>query len=117
MTFPTLYVVGVHRYSSTAVGDYGRDVPTWTPPKDQPGDSHPVMGWASPSSTEPKLAGHDRVVVEVELYVPPDFQVGPHDVIDLNGDQYEAIGYPEDYTGSPFGFPGGRVVNLRRVEG
>jgi hypothetical protein len=57
------------------------------------------------------------VVVETELLVPPQFQVGPHDVIDLNGEQYEVIGYDEDYTGSPFGFSGGRVVNLRRTEG
>lgn len=122
MTFPTPYTVGVHAYSSTSVGGYGRDVPTWTPPKDEPGTPQAIHGWASPSSTEPKLAGHDRVEVQIEMYVPAAFQAGPHDVIDLNTVQYEVIGYPEDYTGSPWaflpgGFVGGRVVNLRRVEG
>ncbi|AAN07928.1 hypothetical protein AVANI_10 [Mycobacterium phage Avani] len=117
MRFPTPFTVGVHSYSESGEDDYGRDEPMWTPPKDEPGTPQAVHGWSSPSSTEPKLAGHDRVEVHIELLVPPEFSTGPHDVIDLEGVQYEVIGYPEDFTGSPFGGVGGKVVNLRRVEG
>lgn len=73
--FPTPHTVRHHAYSSTGVGDYGRDAPTYTPPLHEPGVEVAVYGWASPSSTEPKLAGHDRVVVEVELYMPPGLVV------------------------------------------
>ncbi len=118
MTFPTPQTVGHHAYSSSTLDDYNRQVESWTPPKDSPGVPREVYGWAAPSSTEPKLAGHNRVTVEVELLVPPDFVCGPHDVIDLpNSGQFEVIGYPEDYTHGPFGFQPGYVVNLRRSEG
>lgn len=73
--FPTPYTVGHHVYSSTATGGYGRDVPTWTPAKTASGTPVAVYGWANPNGSEPKLAGHDRVEVEVELYVPPGLVV------------------------------------------
>lgn len=70
-SFPTPYTVGHHVHSDGGTDDYGREVSTWTPAKDQPGTPVDVYGWANPSNAEPKLAGHDRVVVEVELYAPP----------------------------------------------
>ncbi|MCK9468661.1 MAG: hypothetical protein M0Q49_04525 [Porticoccaceae bacterium] len=68
--FPVRYSVGVHKASSPTRDEYGREVTAYTPPKDQPGTPLPVHGWANPRNTEPKLAGHDRVVVELELFIP-----------------------------------------------
>lgn len=73
-----------------------------------------VAGWATPSSDEPKLAGHDRRTVTVELYAP----VGvfrPEDAVRLPGrdDTLEVVGEPENYSHGPFGWdPGLEVVNL-----
>lgn len=117
MTFPTPYTVGHHAYSADAEDDYGREATMFTPARDVDGVQVAVYGWANPAGTEPKLAGHDRVEVEVELYAPPGFNPGPHDLIDLPSGQFEVVGYPEDYMHGPFGFQPGYVVNLRRVEG
>lgn len=68
--FPTPFEVGVHKYSSTTTNEYGREVPAYTPAVDQPGTPLKVHGWANAYNTEPKLAGHDRVTVDMELFVP-----------------------------------------------
>jgi hypothetical protein len=114
---PTLFEVGVHTYSAGAGDDYNPSTAVYAPPKSQAGITKKVYGWAPVTSTEPKLAGHDRVIVEIELLVPPDFTVAPQDLIDLDDGQYEVVGWPEDWTKGPFGFVPGKVVNLRRVEG
>lgn len=117
--FPTPHMVGTHKYSSLGRDDYNRERPVYTPPEGEEGTQQPVHGWANPRSDEPKIAGHDRVTVDVELFAPKTFDVGPHDLVDLpNFGQFEVVGHPEDYTNGPFdpGY-GGLVVNLRRVEG
>lgn len=117
MTFPLRFEVGVHTYSTGADDGYGGTTDTYTPAVGEPGVSQKVYGWSAPSSTEPKVAGHDRVVVDVELLAPPDFTVSAHDLVDLPDGVYEVVGQPEDYNHGPFGFTPGLVVNLRRVEG
>ncbi|OBA62190.1 hypothetical protein A5780_19215 [Nocardia sp. 852002-20019_SCH5090214] len=118
MTFlPTPYTVGVHRYGVTGQDARGNDVWGYTPPLDSSGTQRRVYGWYVPSSTEPALAGHDRVVVDVVLMVPPGFPAGPHDRIDLPDGQYDVVGNPEDYNHGPFQWAPGAVVNLTRVEG
>lgn len=117
MTYPTPYTVGHHAYSADGEDPRGNPVVTYTPPADQPGTEVPVYGWYVPSSTEPALAGHDRVIVDVAMLVPPGFPAGPHDLIDLPDGQCEVIGYAEDYTHNPFGWGPGGVLNLQRVEG
>lgn len=117
MNFPTPFTVGHHVFSTTSEDGYNRDVPTFTPAANVAGVQVKVYGWANPVGAEPKLAGHDRVAVEVELYAPPGFNPGPHDLIDLPNGQFEVVGYPEDYMHGPFGFQPGYVINLRRVEG
>ena len=77
-------------------------------------DTVRVAGWAVPRSAEPKLAGHARRTVEVELFAP----VGtfrPQDAVELpeRDDVLEVIGEPENYQHNPFGWaPGLEVVNL-----
>lgn len=118
MLFPTPYSVGVHRRLYSTVDDYGRDVPAFFPARDVPGDPVRVHGWGSPRSLEPKLAGHDRVVVELELFAPVGTSIGPHDLVDLPDGQFEVVGHPEDHSCGPFApGVGGLVINLRRVEG
>lgn len=73
-----------------------------------------VAGWSKPTSDEPKLAGHDRVTVAVELLAPVGvFKL--RDAVQLpdRADRLEVVGEPENYSFNPFGFdPGLEVVNL-----
>ena len=88
--------------------DLGNDTVTETR------DTVRVAGWAVPRTAEPKIAGHDRRTVQVELYAP----VGtfrPQDAVVLpeRDDVLEVIGEPENYQHNPFGWaPGLAVVNL-----
>ena len=63
--FPTPFTVGHRVFSAGAVDDYGNPVESWATAVDRK-----VHGWSAPRTSEPKLAGHDRDVVEVELLVP-----------------------------------------------
>lgn len=80
-------------------------------------DSVKVAGWSKPASDEPKLAGHGRVTVDIELFAPVGvFQV--RDAVQLPGRDglLEVVGEPENYSHSPFGWdPGLEVVNLAGV--
>lgn len=96
--------------------DYGTPVYGW-------GDPEPVQvrAWAAPRTREPKLAGHDRLVVDVEVYADEPLVHHRDKMIlaaELGDDDpvYLVEGEPEDYTHGPWG-GGGYVINLRRVEG
>lgn len=115
--FPLLLEVHVHTFSEGADDGYGNTEPTFTPPLADPGVVHKVFGWWTPRSLEPKLAGHDRVITDVELCGPPGI-AGPHDIVDLPGSgQFEVIGHPEDHNNNPWFQPGLVIYNLKRVEG
>lgn len=77
-----------------------------------------VAGWAVPNAAEPKIAGHERRTVDVELFAPVGvFKVA--DAVRLPGRSglLEVIGEPENYEHNPFGWsPGLEVVNLGGVE-
>lgn len=87
-------------------------------------------GWADPvpvraaywsvSSSEPQVAGHDRVIVDAAMFVSADTTIGARDrveIVDLGG-VFEVVGLPERYDYGPFEYRPGRCqVNLRRVEG
>lgn len=121
MTFPAAFTVGVHVYSDGSPDDYNIAAPTYTPAEDAAGTSIDVYGWSIPSTSEPKVAGHDRVIVDVELLAPPGFPAGPHDLIDIidgpNAGRYEVVGEPEDLTRGPFLFAPGVVLNLVKASG
>lgn len=105
------HTVLVRRHTQTGE-DYGTPVYGWGQP-----EPVQVYGWAAPTSTEPKLAGHDRLVVDVEVFAP-EASVHHLDRVVLPDGEYTVEGRPEDYTHSPFpGGEGGYVWNLRRVEG
>ncbi|WP_431941677.1 hypothetical protein [Nocardia grenadensis] len=63
------------------------------------------------------MSGHDRVVVEVELFAPEEFDCAPQDKVILSGTEYSVIGHAEDYNNGPFGWRPGLVINLKRAEG
>jgi hypothetical protein len=71
IAMPTPFEVGVRRHSAdTSEDEYGNPVESWGLP-----EPLRVCGWSSPASggrygAEPKLAGHDRVVVDGELLIP-----------------------------------------------
>lgn len=117
MTFPAIFTVRVHAWSAGTDSDYNEPADVYTPPKTAAGTAYSVYGWSAPLSTEPKLAGHDRVVVDVELLMPPTVPIHAHDLVDLPDGQYEVVGEPEDYNNGPFNFAPGLVANLRKVSG
>lgn len=118
--FPTPHTIGVHTWSGTGEDSHGNPIDVYTPPLAEAGEPRQVIGWQVPSSTEPLIAGHDRVIVDVELGVPPGFALGPHDVVDLPygpPGQFRVVGEIRSTEGNPFGWVPGGIVNLRRVEG
>ena len=110
--FPLLFTVGVRAFLPGAEDAHGNPIEDWAP-----ATPHKVYGWSVPSSTEPKLAGHDRVIVDVELLAPEGFPASPRDKVVLDGVEFQVLGYAEDFNHGPFGFRPGLVVNLQRVEG
>lgn len=110
--FPLMFTVGVCAFQEGDLDAHGNPVKSWSDPV-----SVRVYGWGPPQSVEPKLAGHDRVVVDLEVLVPPEFTCGPHDRVVVNGETFDVVGRVEDYSGSPFGWNPGGVLNLHRTEG
>ena len=76
-----------------------------------------VAGWSVPQTDEPKLAGHDRETVQVELIAAVGDFV-PRDKVRLPGrdDVLHVVGESENYSYNPFGWdPGLEIVNLGGV--
>lgn len=110
--FRLRHVAGLRKYAVVGKDSRGNPKTDWLPV-----ESHQVFGWMPVSSSEPKVAGRDHVVVEVELSAPSDFPVGPKDKVVLDGIEYEVIGYPEHFDHGQSDWDPGILVNLRRVEG
>lgn len=125
--FPTPFVAYLHRYDATTENDEGRVVPSWAPPKTQPGIPFRVITWA-PIVTQEVEA--NRPVIRYELYVPAQLvhtdgssiaDPGPHDVIDLPEAnpfgiaRFEVVGWPRDYTHGFHGWKAGKVIDLQRT--
>lgn len=110
--FPLLFTVGHKAYVGAGEDSNGNEIPTYAPVV-----TRPVYGWGAPQRSEPKLAGHNREVVEVELLVPPEFDCKARDILILEGDEHEVIGGPEMFDHNPFGWNPGGVINLRRSNG
>lgn len=111
---PALFNV-THRVFAGAGSDaYGNPVESWSA-----GTAKKFVTFNTPRTSEPKLAGHDRDVVDLELIVKPDFGlVGSRDHMVIDGREYEVIGLPEDFTKNPWrGDFGCYTINLRVVNG
>ncbi|MFC9966334.1 hypothetical protein ACFVH4_19065 [Nocardia ignorata] len=122
---PTPHTVQHYTYSDGGTDAHGNPVATYTPPLASPGVARKVAGWSGASTSEPPLAGHDRVVVDLELMVPKGFPAVARDKIRITDPPaaglYEVVGDPRPFTASPFPGPLGRgwgyVLTLRRVDG
>lgn len=92
-------------------------------------DAHgnPVESWGSavsvgiyafdPGSTsEPRMPGHDRVIVEPTIYGPYGLPFEPRDRCEARGELFEVEGVTRDWK-HPTGLTPGSVVTLRRVVG
>lgn len=111
MRFPLPWTAGHRVYSEGADDAHGNPIRSWAAPVDVP------TLWWSPSSTEPLLAGHDRVSVDVVMAVDSALAVSPHDRFVLDSKEYEVIGFPEDYDHGPYVAPGRKPVYLNRLDG
>lgn len=115
MMFPLPFeVTRIRRIHTNRVDSLGNDVVV----DDSDERLVRVAGWAVRSADEPKLAGHDRRTVDVELFAPVGEFVHS-DAVELPGrsQRFEVIGDPENYEHNPFGFsPGLEVVNLEVIE-
>jgi hypothetical protein len=121
---PTPHTVQHYTRTDGTADAHGNPVVQWSPPITGPGTTRAVVGWSGAGTSEPALAGHDRVVVDVQLLVPAGFPARALDRIRITGypaGLYEIIGDPVDYTNGPFAGPLGHgfgyTLNLRRVDG
>lgn len=92
---------------------HGNEVETWGAPVSLVG----VYGFDPGSTSEPRLAGHDRVIVEPTLYGPFDMPFQPRDRVIVRGDTYEVDGKVRQWRHMRSGHEAGAVVTLRRVDG
>lgn len=112
-SFPLPYTAGHQVYVPGAEDSHGNPIDTWADPV-------PVQCfWWTPDSSEPILAGHDRLIVDRVLVLDSaDAEgVSHRDRFTIEGRLWEAIGIAEDYDHGPWWSPGVRPVNLQRVVG
>lgn len=117
MTFPLLFTVGWHQYSNGPTDAYGEVTPVYTPPLNQAGTQIAVYGFNVHSTSHNPVSGHDRIIVDAELWVPPGCPIGTYDYVDLPDGQYLVEGQPEDWGHGPFGWSPGLQINLRKISG
>lgn len=111
MTITLPFTVGIRTFAAEVEDEHGNVGRSWSDPVPTP-----AVYW-SPSSSEPQIAGHDRVIVDLVLVVDSQTPIGPQDRVVVAGDEFEVAGHPEDYDHGPWWSPGRKPVNLRRVEG
>ena len=104
--------VDILRWTTGGRDAHNNPIEFWSEPEDIK-----VYGWEVPRTAEPLRAGHDRVIVDLSLFVPPGTEIDAHDKVVLQDREYEVVGEVEDAGNGPFGFDPGATVQLRRVEG
>lgn len=112
MSFPLRWTVQRLPYLAGATDSHGNPVDSWGDPVDVK-----VYGWGAPTTDEPPLAGHDRVVVDLLVYGPGSMPFTSMDRAVVESKTYEVVGEVDDYDHGPFGWQPGATVSLRRVEG
>jgi hypothetical protein len=92
---------------------HGNEAETWGAAVDLPGR----YGFDPGSSSEPRLAGQGRVIVEPTLYGPFDMPFVPRDRAIVRGLTYEVEGEVRRWRNMFSNHEPGAVVSLRRVTG
>lgn len=77
----------------------------------------PVYGFAPGGSAEPRTVADERQTADLDMLSPSTYGLTGQDRVTFNGDLFEVIGAPQDYTTGPFGSRFGCVVKLRRITG
>lgn len=98
------WVDGVEDDLGNVTGGYGAPEP------------HMVIGVEPTISTEPELAGHDRVVVDAKMYAPLNMRPVPQDRVTVRGMVFDVIGYPQDADLGPWWDLPCSTILLHRVE-
>lgn len=75
------------------------------------------FGFDPGSTSEPRLAGQERVVVEPTLYGPYTMPFTPQDRVVVRGVTYTVEGVVRQWRNFFSGREAGAVVTLRRVDG
>lgn len=111
MIFEAAETVIVERYTGGGTDSYGNPFDAW-------GEGEPVeiLGFDPGSVSEPRLPGHERVVVEPTIYLPAGEVVASHDRVTVRGLLFEVDGGTREWS-HPHLSPAGGVAMLRRVEG
>lgn len=76
-----------------------------------------VYGFDPGSSSEPRLAGQERVIVEPTLYGPFDMPFLPRDRVIVRDQTYEVEGEVRQWRHMRTNREAGAVLSLRRVDG
>jgi hypothetical protein len=100
-------------YEGTGEDSHGNEVESWGDPVTLSG----VYGFDPGSSSEPRIPGQDRVIVEPTLYGPYDMPVESDDRVVVRGDTYEVEGFVRRWKHMRSGRLAGAVATLRRVSG
>lgn len=120
MTFPTPYLVGLHRYKEGAVNAHGKPVKDYEPVLQVR-----VVQWV-PSQSGTFEPEPDSEFSWVDLFVPDVLtdesgnavdDIGPFDLIDLPQGRYEVDGPLWDYSKGFHNWRAGKVVKLKRRAG
>lgn len=76
-----------------------------------------IMAFDPGSTSEPREAGHQRVIVEPTLYLTPGTIFGARDRVTVTGRVYEVEGETRIWEHPDGAEHYGNVVTIRRVEG
>jgi hypothetical protein len=99
-------------YEAGAVDAYGNDAGGFAGPVELTG-----YGFDPGSTSEPRLPGQDRVIVEPTLYGPFSMPFKPQDQVVVRGVTYEVEGVVRQWRNMFSNREAGAVVSLRRVDG
>lgn len=96
-----------------ALDAHGNEIEDWGPSEDVG-----IYEFNPGSSSEPRVSGHDRVIVEPELFGPYGLPFAPFDKCIVDGATYAVEGEAARWrNGQAGGITPGAVVKLRRVDG
>lgn len=110
--FPAPYTVQVSRWTLGEPNKYGEREKVYGPPVDRE-----VYGWAPPGVEDELFSpNRDAVVQDLDVYVPPSFEISPDDLMVIGGEEFRVLGGLRDFNNGPFRFTPGRVVRVKRVK-
>ncbi len=99
-------------YAGAGVDAYGNDVGGYAAAVTLTG-----YGFDPGSTSEPRLPGQDRVIVEPTLYGPFNMPFKPQDRAVVRGITYEVEGVVRQWRNMFSNREAGAVVSIRRVDG